>query len=144
MNRRSLLTVLVVVAVFVAGALAGALAVRFTGWWGPEPVAEDHRDSQDRDAGWRGFDDDDTVYEITRYLDEELGLSSDQETRVREILERRSESARELFRESRQRFVEHLDSTIAEVRTVLDSGQVEEYERILEEFEYRSESGGER
>lgn len=141
MSRRTFLSVLVVCAVFVAGALAGAAVVRFGGWWGETRSAdvEGRRSGEPGDPEWRDFDGEegDRVYEITRYLDEELGLRPEQESEVRAILERRTEVAEELFRESRRRFIEHFDSTAAEIARVLDAEQAEAYERILEEYEER-------
>lgn len=145
MSRRTLLTAAVLVAVFIAGAMAGAAVVRFAGWGASDRTlvrVQADRDRPDGPPGDRAERDgpgdrDRGPYALARYLEEELDLGEEQQERVQEILLRRQQEAQEMFRESRQRFESHLDSTMSEVREVLSAEQEEEFEELIERMRER-------
>ncbi|MDX1566775.1 MAG: hypothetical protein R3223_03175 [Longimicrobiales bacterium] len=144
MNRQALFTGLVILSIFLAGALSGAAVVQV--FSGPEvasgaeaatdgPVERgegtrpDRRDRpDDRRPG---------PFAFARFLEEELDLTEDQRDQVLAILERREEEARQMFRQSRARFQDHLEETLDEVESALPSEQAEEFRLLMEEMERR-------
>lgn len=136
MSKRTLLTILVITTVFLAGALVGAAVVRLVP---SSPVASLVRGDDERppDRGRERERRRDPVYALSRLLDAELDLTGEQRDHVERIIERRSREAREIFRESRRDFREHLDSTVEELKGVLTTEQTGEFEELLDEIRER-------
>lgn len=151
MSRRSLFTGLVILSIFLAGALSGAAVVRVLS--GPEEAVAtdgsgderpDRRGDRDRRGDPDGPDDGPPgPFAFARYLEEELDLNPDQRAEVQAILERREEEARQMFRESRTRFQEHLEGTVEEVENALPPEQAADFRRLIEELERRFRRDGE-
>lgn len=147
MNRRSLMTALVVGVVFLAGALAGAAVMRYAGSRGrPFRAAEtdagarpsSRDDGRTGDRNSRHSDRDrNPVFGLSRLLDQQLDLTDRQKGEVQEILARRSQEAREMFQESRHRFRNHLDSTVAELKGVLTPEQADRFQQLLDDLRAR-------
>lgn len=153
-SRQALFTGLVILSIFLAGALSGAAVVRvFSGSEvasGAEATAEDPTERGPRGervgpGGSEGRDRSDDgppgPFAFARFLEEELDLSEAQRDEVLAILERREEEARQMFRESRARFQEHLEETLNEVESALPSEHAEEFRRLMEEMERRFRRG---
>lgn len=144
MSRQTLVTGLVILSIFLAGALSGAAVARMLS--GPEAaVAERGPEEGGAEGGERGRrggpdrpeDRRPSPYAFADFLEGELDLSPAQRAEVEAILERREEEARQIFRESRERFREHLEGTVQEVENALPSEQAAEFRRLMEEMERR-------
>lgn len=150
MSRQALFTGLVILSIFLAGALSGAAVVQV--FSGPEvasgaettaegPTESDRHGERGGPGGPEGRDRSGDgppgPFAFARFLEEELDLTEAQREEVLAILERREEQARQMFRESRARFQDHLEETLNEVESALPSEQAEEFRRLMEEMERR-------
>ncbi|MBI4544304.1 MAG: hypothetical protein HY703_03830 [Gemmatimonadetes bacterium] len=70
---------------------------------------------------------------MTSALAQRLRLSDRQEQQVREILERRRAESDSLLQQMHPRLQANLDSTLAQIRRLLEPGQREEFDRYVRE-----------
>lgn len=141
-EKNKLLTALVLLGVFLAGAVSGAAALHLVA---PDrasaraaaggPVVTDERGA---DADHRRGPDG-GGFAISRLLHDELELTPEQEGRVDSILERREERAHELFGQMRSVMRSQFDSTVNEVEEVLTPDQARRFEQMLTEMRNRWE-----
>jgi Spy/CpxP family protein refolding chaperone len=140
MRSSTVRAALVLLVTFAAGAAAGMAADRL--WLdAPETTAEapeEARVERAEEPGDRGEEhrekekrDDRPKTTIQRFADE-LGLTSDQRSRIEEILSRHREEMHEMWSEVRPRFRSLMDSARADIESVLTEEQTEQYRRLLE------------
>lgn len=140
MRSSTVRATLVLLVTFAAGVAAGVAADRL--WLAaPEATADgsgeprvertgepDDRDEERRKTGKR---DDRPRTTIQRFADE-LGLTSEQRSRIEEILSRHREEMHEMWSDVRPRFRSLMDSARADIESVLTEEQTEQYRRLLE------------
>ncbi len=144
MSRQALFTGLVILSIFLAGALSGAAVVRVLAApeatvtdGGPEEGGAEVGDRGRRGGPDRRGDRRPSPYAFAGFLEEELDLTPAQRVEVEAILERWEDEARQIFRESRERFQEHLEGTVEEVESALPPAEAAEFRRLMDEMERR-------
>ena len=111
------------IATFIAGALAGAAVIRVVSAEGPDGERFEHRA---RFGGPRGFVLDDQ-------LADEIGLSAEQRTQVRAILERRDREAKEMWGSFQPRLHEFGNAVRGEIHEVLTPAQRERFDSAIDQ-----------
>lgn len=136
-SRRGVFKAFVMLSIFLAGALSGAAVVRVVSEEPAPAAGEEEAELFGGSEGEGAEGPREGPYEFARYLEEELDLTEQQRVQIQEILERRADEARQIFVESRARFREHLEGTVAEVASALPEEETEEFHRLVEEMERR-------
>lgn len=117
-GRMRLLGVGLLLATFIAGALSGAAVERVLNADEPERVEQEHDGDEDRRRS---------------HVIDRIEMTVEQRQEIHEILERRGDRMRAVWREVEPRLDAITDSVRMEIKGVLTPEQLAEYERKLRE-----------
>lgn len=131
-RRTRLLASGLLMVTFVVGALVGAAAERLlsarTPGAGDRPTASNQSSERDRKDGPRGG----SIFLAPGVFDQ-IGATPEQRKKIQEILTRREQGAKKIWREFEPRMDAMMDSTRGELRALLTAEQQAKLDQIIKE-----------